>query len=162
MTDTTAETSLVIDRLLEAPPEKVWRCLTEPELLRRWFAPHPVEITDIALDLTPGGMFGITMEVPGHGTINEPPGCVLLVVPLRRLVWTSALGPGFVPRRFGSGPMEFPMTADMTLSAEGDGTRYVATALHAMPEDTGKHAAMGFHAGWGTTAKQLNALAQTL
>jgi uncharacterized protein YndB with AHSA1/START domain len=58
--------------------------------------------------------------------------------------------------------MEFPMTADMTLSAEGDGTRYVATALHAMPEDTGKHAAMGFHAGWGTTAKQLNALAQTL
>ncbi|MCB1467371.1 MAG: SRPBCC domain-containing protein, partial [Rhizobiaceae bacterium] len=32
---------LVITKLIDAPPEKVFRCWTEPELLKQWFAPKP-------------------------------------------------------------------------------------------------------------------------
>jgi uncharacterized protein YndB with AHSA1/START domain len=31
--------SVIIERLLEAPPEKVWRAITEPEQMRQWFFP---------------------------------------------------------------------------------------------------------------------------
>ena len=155
-------TTLHLERQLNAPPEKVWRCLTEPDLLRQWFAPRPVEITDLHLDLTPGGIFGFAMHIPEMGEMREPPGCILLVEPQRRLVWTSALGPGFVPKLLPDMPDAFHMTADMRLSPKGEGTLYTATALHATVEGKAAHEAMGFHEGWGSAADQLGELAATL
>ena len=32
---------LVLCRIIDAPREKVYRCWTEPELLKQWFAPKP-------------------------------------------------------------------------------------------------------------------------
>ena len=32
---------LVLDRLLDAPRETVYRCWTDPKLLVQWFAPEP-------------------------------------------------------------------------------------------------------------------------
>ena len=155
-------TTLTLDRFMQASPANVWRCLTEPDLLRQWFCPHPVTITDLTLEMWPGGTFHFVMEVPGHGTIDEGPGCILLIEPQKRLIWTSALRPGFHPRRFGTGPMEFPMTAEMTLTPENGGTRYIARAYHATEDDSAKHDAMGFHDGWGAAAAQLEALAKGL
>lgn len=153
---------LKLERQYDASPATVWRCLTEPELLKQWFAPKPVVITELKLELFPGGTFKLAMDVPDFGLIDEPAGCVLVVEPQARLVWTSSLGPGFQPMRHGDGPMEFPMTAEMTLTARDGGTHYVARALHANPEDGKKHEGMGFYDGWGTTADQLGELAKTL
>jgi len=33
---------LVLTRLIDAPREKLFRCWTEPALLKRWFAPAPL------------------------------------------------------------------------------------------------------------------------
>ncbi len=161
MTHDTA-TTLHLERHLNAAPDKVWRCLTEPDLLRRWFAPKPVEVTDIQLDPTPGGIFAVVMRIPDMGEMREAPGCVLLADAPQRLVWTSALGPGFVPKSLPDTPGAFHMTADMRLESRDGGTLYTATALHASPEATRAHAAMGFHDGWGTAAAQLAELAATL
>ena len=35
------ERELVVDRVLRAPRASVWRCWTEPELLKQWFCPKP-------------------------------------------------------------------------------------------------------------------------
>ena len=155
---------LVLERALDAPIELVWKAYTTAEHLKRWFAPKPYEISEIELDLTPGGIFRIRMVGPdgfdtGHGT----PGCVLEVIEGKKLVWTSALGPGYRPSEMGEGCESFPMTAVITFADAGGGkTLYKAVALHKNAGDKDSHAKMGFHEGWGTTADQLEQLAKGL
>ena len=69
----TNETDLVLERTLDAPVDLVWECYTNPEHLKKWFAPKPYEISEIEMDLKPGGVFRIRMTGPdgfdtGHGT----------------------------------------------------------------------------------------------
>ena len=45
---------LVLERTIEAPVELVWQAYTDPEHLKRWFAPRPYEITECEVDATPG------------------------------------------------------------------------------------------------------------
>lgn len=146
---------LVLDRLFAAPPAKVWRCWTEPDLLKHWFCPLPWRVSEAVIDLRPGGRFSTRMAGPnGEDMPNE--GIILQIIPERLLVTTDAMTEGFRPTGGGF------MSATMTFAAEGTGTRYTAVARHASPETREQHEAMGFHAGWGMAATQLDALAQTL
>lgn len=161
MTDPLGPNDLEIIRHLKARPAAVWRCLTEPALMEHWFCPRPWRATDIVIDLRPGGAFSTVMRGPAGEVFAEDPGCILLVEPGTRLVWTSALGPGWRPNI--TAPEAFAMTAVMTLrAAEGGGTLYTARALHATAAGREKHAEMGFHDGWGTAAAQLDEVALTL
>ncbi|MEO0487865.1 MAG: SRPBCC family protein [Pseudomonadota bacterium] len=153
--------SLTLTRDMAATPAKVWRCLTEPDLLAQWFAPDPVTVTKAVIDPRPGGAFHVVMHVPEMGDMDGGAGCVLEAVPEQRMVWTSALAPGFGPNP-APGDGAFHFTAIMTLEPTVTGTRYTATALHADEAAKNAHAAMGFHDGWGTTADQLGALAARL
>ena len=154
--------TLVLERTLAASAANVWRCWTEPDLIKQWFAPEPVKTTEVEIDLRPGGIFRTVMEVPEHSTMAGDPGCILLVESGRRLVWTSALGPGFHPNAFGDDPMSFPFTAEIVITPEGEGCRYVARAMHATEADSQSHETMGFSEGWGAAADQLGALAARL
>ncbi|WP_102107469.1 SRPBCC family protein [Oceaniglobus roseus] len=158
MTDTT----LTFTRHIKASPATVWRCWTEPDLLRQWFAPKPVETTEAEIDPRPGGIFRTVMVVPEHGTMAGDPGCILVAEPATRLVWTNCLGPDFVPNVIGTGPMDFGFSAEILMEPENGGCRYTATVRHATKEHTEAHAAMGFHDGWGTATTQLETLARTL
>lgn len=154
-------TDLHLARRFRADPARVWRCLTEADLLRRWFVPAPWTMAEVEIDPVPGGTFRTVMRDPDGAEMPMPPGCVLLAEPPRRLVWTSALSTGFVPVP----PPEagaFVFTADIHLTDAAPGTAYEVTLRHARREDAAAHAAMGFDAGWGTAADQLGALAATL
>ena len=87
---------LVLEREVDVPPDRVWAAWTQPEQLKRWFAPAPFTTTDCEIDLRPGGIFRTVMRSP-EGEEFAGDGCFLEVVESRRLVWTSALGPGFRP-----------------------------------------------------------------
>ena len=160
----TDDTDLVLERTLDAPVDLVWKAYTTPEHIKQWFAPKPYQITECDLDLTPGGIFRIRMVGPdnfdtGHGV----PGCVLEVVEREKLVWTSALAPGYRPNETGEGCESFPFTAIVTFADAGNGkTRYKAVALHKDSADRETHEKMGFHEGWGTVADQLAEFAQSL
>jgi len=70
---------------LRHPPEKVWRALTDPDLLAQWLLPT----TGFALE--PGGAF--TLQAPPQpgwdGTVN----CQLVEIePLRKLRYTWVVG----------------------------------------------------------------------
>ena len=50
-----ADRELVLTRLIDAPREKLFRCWTEPALMKQWFAPLPWTISHVEMDLRPGG-----------------------------------------------------------------------------------------------------------
>ena len=150
--------------MVDVKPELVWKAWTDPTLLKQWFAPRPHEITELDLDLRPGGAFRIRMVGPdGFDTGHGNPGCILEVIEGERLSWTSALGPDYRPAELGEGCESFPMTAVITFTDGPDGTTlYRAVALHKTAADRDMHANMGFEDGWGTCVAQLDELAQGL
>jgi uncharacterized protein YndB with AHSA1/START domain len=158
------DTDLVLERTLDAPIDLVWEAYTKPEHLKRWFAPKPYEITEMELDLRPGGIFRLRMVGPdGFDTGHGVPGCVLEVAEREKLVWTSALGPGYRPNNTGEGCESFPFTAVVTFADAGNGkTQYRAVALHKDMADRETHEKMGFQEGWGTVAGQLAEYARSL
>lgn len=146
---------LVLERVVDVSPERVWRAWTVPEQLKQWFTPAPWRTVDCEIDLHPGGIFRTVMRSP-EGQENEGVGCILDVVPNRRLVWTGALLPGFRPAPAAGGDLVF--TAIIQLEPHGAGTKYTATVIHRDAEGCAQHAAMGFHQGWGAALDQLVAL----
>ncbi|WUH98770.1 metalloregulator ArsR/SmtB family transcription factor [Spirillospora sp. NBC_00431] len=42
-------------RSLTRPPEAVWRYLTEPSLLARWWTPHDLRVSELVFQARPGG-----------------------------------------------------------------------------------------------------------
>lgn len=140
---------LVLERVVDVPPELVWQAWTRPEHIREWFFPKPYSVGEVEIDLRPGGLFRITMRDAEGTEMPSEGGCVLEVVENRRLVWTDALTAGYRPAK------EPFFTALIELEPEGAGTRYRATARHGNGEDCRKHEEMGFHQGWGLCLDQL-------
>jgi uncharacterized protein YndB with AHSA1/START domain len=152
---------LSLERTLAAPRAAVWRCWSEPELIKRWFCPVPWRVSACDADLRSGGASFTRMEGPGpdgQPMVQDCPGCYLLVEPMCRLVFTDAFVGDWVPgvaKPFMVGDVRF---AD----APGGGTLYTAMARHWSAADREAHEKMGFHEGWGKAAEQLEALARTL
>jgi uncharacterized protein YndB with AHSA1/START domain len=146
-----ADRELVLTRLIDAPREKVWRCWTEPELMKQWFAPLPWTTPHVEVDVRPGGSATIVMRSPdGQDMPNR--GVYLEVVPNQRLVSTDAFTAAWQPS-------EKPfMTLILTFEDEGGKTRYTARVRHWTVADREAHEKMGFHQGWGICTDQLEAL----
>jgi uncharacterized protein YndB with AHSA1/START domain len=147
---------LVLTRDIDAPPEKLFRAWTQPELLKQWFAPLPFTTPHAELDVRPGGSSVIVMRGP-DGTDYPNRGVYLEVVENERLVTTDAFTSAWQPS-------EKPfMTLILTFEDIGGGrTRYTARVRHWTVEDREMHEKMGFHEGWGTCADQLAALVARL
>lgn len=146
---------LVLTRLIDASPEKLYRCWTEPALLKQWFAPKPYETPVVEVDVRRGGSALFVMRGPdGQDMPNR--GVYLDVVPNERLVSTDAFTEAWQP---SAKPF---MTLILTFEKQGGKTLYTARARHWTVEDRDAHEKMGFHQGWGICTDQLAALAATL
>jgi uncharacterized protein YndB with AHSA1/START domain len=150
-----ADRELVLSRIIDAPPHKVYRAWTEPELLKQWFAPAPFTTPVAELDVRPGGANLIVMR-SADGTELPNRGVYLEVVPNERLVFTDAYTEAWQP---SGKPF---MTVILTFEDEGGRTRYTARVRHWTVEDRETHETMGFHQGWGQCADQLAALVAKL
>ena len=147
---TNEKSDLTIDRLIKAPPGLVWKAWSTPEHLEKWWIPEPIECRVEKLDLKPGGGF-VTRMREGKGEFQpHVDGCFLDVEPERRIVFTTVMTEGWRPVE----PW-LALTAIITFTAEGSGTRYAARVMHRSPEDARKHEEMGFEEGWGTAIAQL-------
>ena len=152
---------LVLERVVEVPPALVWECWTTPRHMKKWFTPAPWKTVEVELDLRPGGRLYFVMESP-EGQRFPHTGCYLEVVKGERITWTNALGANYRPAVLGSGEMDFPFTAVVTMKKHGKGTKYTATAIHRDESASKVHEKMGFHDGWGKALDQLVELAKKM
>jgi len=150
---TSSDRELVLERIVDAPREKLFDGWTNPKLLPLWFAPAPLVTTVHELDVRPGGAFRATMRDPASGQEYPANGVYLEIVHNERLVTTDAYESGWRPT------VKPFMTAIITFEDAGPGkTKYTARALHWSAADCEAHKKMGFHEGWGQCLDQLVAL----
>jgi uncharacterized protein YndB with AHSA1/START domain len=147
-----SDRELVLCRIINAPPEKVFRAWTDPSLMKQWFAPAPFTTPVVETDVRAGGSSVVVMRDP-QGNDYPNRGVYLEVIPNRKLVFTDAYTSAWEPS-------EKPFfTAVLTFEDAGKGTtKYTARALHWTVADREAHEKMGFHEGWGICTEQLEAL----
>jgi uncharacterized protein YndB with AHSA1/START domain len=143
---------LRLERLVDVPVELVWRAWTEPEHVMAWFTPRPWQTVACEIHLRPGGRFATVMRDP-EGNEFPSEGCYLEVEAPTRLVFTSALLPGYRPLPDDAAGLAF--TAVLTFEPVGGSTRYSARAIHGSRDGAEEHRQMGFLDGWGAALDQL-------
>lgn len=152
---------LKLEREIDVPAELLWKALTQAEHVKNWFAPAPWKIVDCELDLKPGGMFRSVMQSP-EGQNFPNVGCFLEIVKNEKLVWTSAVQPGYRPVAKPTNGPELLFTAITYLESMGKKTKYTTFVLHAEEETCRRHDEMGFQEGWGTCLNQMIEVAKKM
>ena len=93
LVERTSERELVVTRTINGPARLVFEAFTQPELLKRWWAPKSTGLTLLTCetDVRVGGKYRFVF---GHGA-SEPMafyGRYIEVIPYSRLVWTNEEG----------------------------------------------------------------------
>jgi uncharacterized protein YndB with AHSA1/START domain len=145
---------LVLTRTVDVPRALVWEAWTKPEHIKKWFTPAPWTTVDCETDLRPGGIFRFVMRSP-EGQDFPNLCCYLEVAKPERLIWTTALAPGYRPVSYPAGTVDFPFTCILTFADRSGKTDYTARVLHKDEADRKKHEDMGFHLGWNQCLDQL-------
>jgi uncharacterized protein YndB with AHSA1/START domain len=142
----TEPVAVVLDRVIDAPRERVYEAWTTPEAMQRWFAPKPFELVVRQLDFRPGGRFRMAMRGP-DGSDFPFTGRYREIVAPERLAWTG---------EFATGPAEQIGTV-VTFEAQGRKTRvHVRQTFHVVTPEI-RHAVAGANEGWTMTLDQLAA-----
>ena len=146
----TATVEIVLTRTLRAPRSLVFEAWTRAEHFERWFAPEGFSITDVMLDVRPGGRLRFCHHSPygdepvwiiGEYVVVDPPSHLV-----HKLSFADASGnaierPGFA----------FESTVEVTLE-EGDGVTELTVRHSGLTVDQGEHE------GWTETLDRLVAL----
>ena len=143
-----------IEREFAAPRHLVYRTVTEPDLIRRWWNAKRGEVVECQLDLRVGGKWRNVMithdgsEVAFHGTILE-------LVPDERLVQTELFEmPGLT---------EADATTNTMTLVEHDGRTTMTVLVHCpTPETRDAIVASGMEAGMQDAYDLIEEVATTL
>ena len=100
MTDDTSRNDgrldLSLKRTIDAPPALIWKAWTDPQQVKKWWAPAPWTTTECEIDLRPGGLFRTVMRSP-EGQDFPYDQCFLELIENEKIVVTNALEPGYRP-----------------------------------------------------------------
>jgi uncharacterized protein YndB with AHSA1/START domain/DNA-binding transcriptional ArsR family regulator len=87
--------SFTFHRSLAGSPEQVWRHLTEPSLLARWWAPDDLRVSELVFEARPGGQVVLEYrDIEDHGgsdtVVGRAEGVVDVARPAERLTYRSS------------------------------------------------------------------------
>ena len=68
--ETRGDREIVMTRIFDAPRDLVFKALTTPALLKRWFGPHGWTLTECEVDLRVGGAWRFFSHGPGGRTMG--------------------------------------------------------------------------------------------
>jgi uncharacterized protein YndB with AHSA1/START domain len=81
--------ALIIERIFEAPREKVWKAWTDPDRMKRWWGPKDFIAPFVEIDLRVGGKYLSCMRSP-EGKDYWSTGTYREIVPLGKIVVTDS------------------------------------------------------------------------
>ncbi len=136
ITTPAGEPTIEVRRFFKAPPELVYRLVTEAEYLRRWWGPRRLEISECDVDLQVGGRWRIVHRAP-DGTEFGFHGTFLELDPPRRRVGTWVY----------EGAPEHEATETLVLEPADGGTMLVSTTVHDSVESRDMHVSSGMEEG---------------
>ncbi len=152
-TDTTTIYSeagdLVFERTFDAPREQVWKAMTDPTLVPRWWGPHGTTTRIVEMDVRPGGKWRYVSSAPDREDV-EFFGEYLEVDPPKGYKWT------FMFDVDGLGPQGGPET--LTLEDLGGRTKVRSVGHMGSPEVIDGALATGMVGGAIETWDRLEAL----
>ena len=145
MSRRTGRFGLELTRFLAAPRERVFRALTQPDELARWWGPRGFTTPEIRLDLRVGGAYRFGMQPP-DGDLFHLSGEFLEVEPPLRLAYTF--------RWDEPDPDDRETVVRLSLDDVDDGTRVsLAQGKFATEERLALH-----RGGWTDSLVKLSAL----
>lgn len=154
--------TLVIERTFDAPRELVWKALSEPERMKRWWGPRTFTAPVVEIDFRVGGKFLAAMQSPDFNN-GEPiwsTGVYREIAPLERIVTTDCFADekgNVVPASHYGMEGDFPLEMLVTVTFEDVGGKTKMTLRHeGLP--AGEHAT-GANQGWN---ESLDKLAESL
>jgi uncharacterized protein YndB with AHSA1/START domain len=109
--------SLRIERLIPAPPERVFDLWTVADLLTTWWGPSGCEVPTVSLDARPGGCWHVVMR-GADGVMRTVSGVYRTIDRPRRLVFTWGW-------QDDSGSRGYESEVSVTFEAVPGGTRLV-------------------------------------
>ena len=136
---------LRLERVLRAPRAAVYRALTDPEQLGRWWGPRGFAAPSVEFEPRVGGGFRIAMQPP-DGDLFHLSGEFREVEPPARLAYTFRWDPPAADDR--------ETVAVLALEDRGDETRVVLTQGEFATEE--RHAL--HEAGWSESFERLEEL----
>lgn len=113
---------LRLERIIPAPPARVFAAWTQPALLSQWSAPEGMSVDDGGIELRVGGHWHVHMRHDTNGSIHEAFGVYREIDPPTRLVYTHAWRRADAP---GGATPETLLTVEFFPDAGG--TRMVLT-----------------------------------
>ena len=131
-----ADDQILIEREFAAPAHLVWRAVTEPELVKRWWHANRGEVLSCEIDLRVGGKWRYVAK-PHEGEEFAFYGEFLEIVPEEKIVQTEIFAP-------------FPddgATNTMTLTESGGVTTLRTLVQHQTAQARDMHIGSGMEAG---------------
>ncbi|NUM55835.1 MAG: SRPBCC domain-containing protein [Candidatus Hydrogenedentes bacterium] len=152
MLNDTVDREMVIERLVDAPRELVFRAFTEPEHVKHWWGPNGFTNTIHEMDVRPGGVWRFIMHGP-DGTDYPNKIVYVEVLPPERLVYEHS---GDRP----DGPVLFRST--VTLDDAGGKTKVTLRALFPSADEFRRAKEFGAAEGGQQTLARLAEYVKTM
>ncbi|MGH9159043.1 MAG: SRPBCC family protein [Vicinamibacteraceae bacterium] len=150
---------IVIARTFNAPARLVFDAWTQPEHVRRWWAPksHGVSIVDCAADVRVGGDYRYVARLDTGGEFAFS-GKYVEVTPYSRLVYTEI----FEPTASGAKPGDAELIITVTFDEQQGKTHLVSRSLCPSTEVRDTILASGMEHGMREAMEQLEELLGSL
>lgn len=132
-----SDTSLVLNRQFAAPAQRVFRVMTDPALVPKWYGLASLRMDLCEIDLRVGGKWRFVLSSPEAGT-HAFSGVYREILPARRLVFTENYEP------LGEGH-EILVTS--TFEEQDGVTRLRSTLVYRSKADRDGHIQSGMEAG---------------
>jgi uncharacterized protein YndB with AHSA1/START domain len=107
MPTSTSDREFIVEKLLNAPIELVWKVWTDPDHIKNWWGPTGFTNTIHKMEMKPGGVWDLVMHGP-DGTDYKNKSIFKEIVKHERIVYDHVSGPKF--------------TATITFTEQGDKT----------------------------------------